>query len=333
MTAQPTEVHGAELLDRSRAQLRALRASICSAYVGQDAVVDRVLVALLAGGHVLLEGTPGLGKTLLVRLLAQAVDLSFSRIQFTPDLMPTDITGGPTLVRGADGAHEVAFRPGPVFANLVLADEINRGTPKTQSALLEAMQERSVTAAGVRRTLDAPFCVFATQNPIEMEGTYPLPEAQLDRFLFKIVVGFPSPDVLVRIGLHTVPGQAAEVPRVLDGPGLLQLQELARGVVVEPALAEQAARLVRATHPGGPDTPDAVQTYVRHGASPRAMQALIAASRAHALLQGRPWASAADLGAIALDVLRHRLFLRFEASLDEIEAAELARAACAAAGL
>jgi MoxR-like ATPase len=310
-------------LRAARQDLQRLEDAIRTVYIGQHDLVQGVLTALLAGGNVLLEGSPGLGKTLLVRVLSEALALDARRIQFTPDLMPADITGGTTLVREEGGGTRLAFRPGPVFANIVLADEINRGTPKTQSALLEAMQERSVTVGGERRVLDAPFFVIATQNPIEHEGTYPLPEAQLDRFLFKLLVPFPGRAELVRIGLETTRGATPEVQPVLDREGVLRLQALCRDIVVGDEVAELAARLVLATHPDQPDSPADVRRFVRYGASPRAMQALLQAGRARALLAGRPWVSPDDLGAVAAPVLRHRVHLGLEAELEGVGAEAL----------
>lgn len=320
-------------LSRVAEQLGRLEQELRKQYVGQDALVRSALVGLIAGGNILIEGTPGLGKTLLVRLLSQALRLKFNRIQFTPDLMPADITGGQTLLRTSDGAVELRFRPGPLFANIVLADEINRGTPKTQSALLEAMAEQSVTVGGERRPLPPPFFVIATQNPIEMEGTYPLPEAQLDRFLFKLHVRYPSLDELTRIGIQTTSGSAQALEPIMDGPGLLALQTRAEGVVVEPTLARRAATMVLATHPGHPDSPPLIQKYVRYGASPRAMQALLRAGRAEALMSGRANLSDQDLRAVALPVLRHRIFTRFEAEMEGITADQLVSDALKAAGL
>jgi MoxR-like ATPase len=318
---------------RIATQLRRLEQELRKVYVGQDVLVRAALVGLVAGGNLLIEGTPGLGKTLLVRLLSQALQLNFSRIQFTPDLMPADITGGQTLLRTGDGAVELRFRPGPIFANIVLADEINRGTPKTQSALLEAMAEQSVTIAGKRRPLPPPFFVIATQNPIEMEGTYPLPEAQLDRFLFKLHVTFPSLDELTRIGLETTSGPAPALEPVLDGPGLIAAQRRAEQIIVDPALARRAAELVMATHPDRPDSPAIVKKYVRFGASPRAMQAMLRAGRAEALLSGRANLSEQDLRAVALPVLRHRIFRRFEAEMEGVSTDELVAAALKSARL
>lgn len=310
-------------LAAARQDLQRLEDAIRTVYIGQHALVKDVLTAMLAGGNVLLEGSPGLGKTLLVRVLSQALALEARRIQFTPDLMPADITGGTTLIRDEQGGTRLAFRPGPVFANIVLADEINRGTPKTQSALLEAMQERSVTVGGERRVLDAPFFVIATQNPIEHEGTYPLPEAQLDRFLLKLLVPFPSRDELMRIGLETTRGDAAEVQPVLDRAGVLRLQALCRDIVVGEELAAQAAGLVLATHPDREESPPNIRRFVRYGASPRAMQALLQAGRARALLSGRAWVSPDDLRAVAAPVLRHRVHLGLEAELEGIRTESL----------
>lgn len=287
--------------------------------IGQDELVRFVLLGLLAGGHVLLEGTPGLGKTLIVKALSQALHLRFSRIQFTPDLMPADITGATVMVRDEAGRADLRFRPGPVFSNIVLADEINRGTPKTQSAMLEAMAERSVTVAGEQRPLEAPFFVIGTQNPIEMEGTYPLPEAQLDRFLFKLVVPYPSLAVLQRIGMETTGTATPTLSAVLDRDGVLDLQALTRGIVVSEAMGNLAARLTLATHPESPTCPASVRRFLRYGASPRATQALLLAGRAHALLEGRAFVGPGDLHAVARPVLRHRVFLGLEAELEGVK--------------
>ncbi len=328
MTTEPTEAQApdATRIEQASWALARLRAEIKKVFIGQDELTTNVIIGLLARGNVLIEGQPGLGKTLLVRVLAEALDLQFSRIQFTPDLMPADITGTQALVRDDDGATRLEFRAGPIFANLVLADEINRATPKTQSALLEAMQEHSVTVAGKRRQLDEPFCVIATQNPIEMEGTYPLPEAQLDRFLLKVGVGFPTMDVLRDIGVQTTGRSEATVDRVVDRDTLVGLQDLVREIVLAPHIADLAARLTVATHPELPASPELVRRFVRYGASPRAMQALILAGRAHALLQGRAWVGADDLAAVAHPVLRHRMILSFDAELENITADALVQA-------
>jgi len=295
-----------------------LKAEIETRLFGQSALVLQAIIGLLARGNVLIEGQPGLGKTLLVRVLSEALDLQFSRIQFTPDLMPADITGSQTLVHDEHGAARLEFRPGPVFANIVLADEINRATPKTQSALLEAMQEQSVTVGGGRRELPDPFMVIATQNPIEMEGTYPLPEAQLDRFLLKLEVAFPNFETLRDIGLHTTGKSEATTNQVMDRPTLIDLQMLVRDITVAPHVAEYAAKMVMGTHPDGPETPEPIRRYVRYGASPRAMQSLILAGRAYALLCGRAWVGEDDLRQVAHPVLRHRMIPSFDAKLENV---------------
>jgi MoxR-like ATPase len=300
------------------AGLRAVLAEAATVVLGQESLCREVVLGLFAGGNVLIEGAPGLGKTLLVRTLADIVDVTASRIQFTPDLMPADITGTQVLMRDAEGRSTLEFRPGPLFANLVLADEINRATPKTQSALLEAMQEHSVTVAGGRHILEEPFCVIATQNNIEMEGTYPLPEAQLDRFLLKVIVGSPTLEVLRAIGVSTTGDKTAKARRVMDKPTLRGIQRLVRQVVVAPHVADAAAKLTMATHPGQPGSPEKVTRYVRFGASPRAMQALLLAGRANALIAGRAWVGVEDLVAVAAPVFRHRMILGFDATLDGI---------------
>ena len=291
--------------------------------VGQQALVRAVVVCLLAEGHALLEGVPGLGKTMLLKTLSDAVDLPFSRIQFTPDLMPADIVGTQVLEQQPDGNRDFKFRPGPVFASLVLADEINRATPKTQSALLEAMQERRVTVAGSTRDLPRPFLVMATQNPLEMEGTYPLPEAQLDRFLLKVHVPFPSADDLVEVIGRTTGTEVATVKPVADVPTLQAMGELTRAVPVPSHLVRHAVDLVVATHPDSDTAPESVKRYVRFGASPRGAQALILAAKVMALLDGRPSVSTDDLRGVAHGALRHRLVLGYEAVADGVTADNL----------
>ncbi len=293
-----------------------------SIVVGQERVIRELLLALFAGGHVLLEGVPGLGKTLLVRTLADALTLKFARIQFTPDLMPADIVGT-TMVSdqaeaGAGSKRIFSFQPGPIFANIVLADEINRATPKTQSALLEGMQERTVSVGDRTRPLPQPFFVLATQNPLEMEGTYPLPEAQLDRFLLKIMVNFPKAADLLRIIDTTVSMQAVRAQAIASGEELLQLTETARAVPVATHIKEFAVRILLATHPDQEDAPERVRQYVRYGASPRGLQALITTSKVRALLEGRFNVSIEDLRAVAYPVLRHRLVLNFDGMADNI---------------
>jgi MoxR-like ATPase len=286
--------------------------------VGQRNLIRQTLITLLAGGNALLEGVPGLGKTMLVRSVAQAVDCHFSRIQFTPDLMPADIVGTNIIVEGEDGRRHFQFEAGPIFANLVLADEINRATPKTQSAMLEAMQEHSVTVAKETRPLPVPFFVLATQNPLEMEGTYPLPEAQLDRFFFKLDVAYPSVEELVTIADRTT-GTSVPQPRpVADGERIGAMQRLARGVPIARTVTETAARLVRATNPADAAAPPLVRRYVTVGSSPRGMQALILAGKINALLDGRYNVAVDDLSAAAHPALRHRLILNFEAQADGI---------------
>jgi MoxR-like ATPase len=299
-------------LARFRQAIRDLEGEIRRVVVGQEQVVHEILVCLLAGGHALLEGAPGLGKTLLVRTLARSLRLVFSRIQFTPDLMPADVTGTNVIVEDAGGRKRFEFQPGPIFGNIVLADEINRATPKTQSALLEAMQECAVTVAGTRHPIEPPFFVLATENPIEMEGTYPLPEAQLDRFLFKILVPDPDEATLVRIVEATTGAAAAEPRPVLDGPGLLAILDFVRRVSVAEPLVRYAARFVRATQPESGEASPAARKHLRYGAGVRGAQALVLAAKAEALLKGRVHVAFEDLRAVAKPALRHRLILNFE---------------------
>ena len=287
-----------------------LEAAVQTIIIGQAAVVRETVIALLAGGHVLLEGVPGLGKTLLVRTLAAALDLSFSRVQFTPDLMPADITGTTILREDEHGGRSFAFQPGPLFAHLVLADEINRATPKTQSALLEAMQEHTVTVGNDTHRLPSPFFVLATQNPLEMEGTYPLPEAQLDRFLLKILVPFPRGDVLLSVLQNTLQPPSS-VSAILDGRQLDEMIQVARAVPVATPVGRYAVSVIEATHPEWSPV-DRVRRYVRAGASPRGLQALVLCAQVRALLEGRFNVSIADLQALAKPALRHRILLNFE---------------------
>ncbi|MGH2354437.1 MAG: AAA family ATPase [Chloroflexota bacterium] len=289
--------------------------------VGQDEVLRGVLICLLAGNsHVLLEGVPGLGKTRLVRALAETLDLDYARVQFTPDLMPADITGTNIISEDAAGERRFRFESGPVFTNLLLADEINRATPKTQAALLEAMAETQVTVANTQHRLPAPFMVLATQNPIEMEGTYPLPEAQLDRFLFKINVTYPSGNELVAILDRTTSDRMPDVNRVAGTEDIRRMQALARQVPIAQHVTEYAARLVMATRPDDRDAPRATRDFVRFGASPRGGQALVLASKVSALLDGRYNVSYEDIRRVAHPALRHRLILNFEADAEGVSA-------------
>jgi MoxR-like ATPase len=294
-----------------------LEAAVQTVVIGQADVVRETVIALLAGGHVLLEGVPGLGKTLLVRTLAAALDLSFSRVQFTPDLMPADITGTTILREDQHGGRSFAFQAGPLFANLVLADEVNRATPKTQSALLEAMQEHTVTVGNDTHQLPLPFFVLATQNPLEMEGTYPLPEAQLDRFLLKILVPFPRGDVLLSIVQKTlvpVPNPSA----TLDGSRLGAMIQTARAVPIATPIARYAVALIEATHPEWSEI-EAIRRYVRAGASPRGLQALVTCAQVRALLEGRYNVAVADIQALARPALRHRILLNFDGQAEGLK--------------
>jgi MoxR-like ATPase len=300
-----------------RATFASLRAEIGRVLVGQDDVVEEVLISLFSGGHVLLEGVPGLGKTLLVQTLGDTLTLDFTRIQFTPDLMPADITGTSIVTEDpATGQRAIIFRRGPIFSQLVLADEINRASPKSQSALLEAMQERSVSAGGETHQLDRPFFVMATQNPIEQEGTYPLPEAQLDRFLLKVLVPYARRDELNEILRRTTADVSVKVSPVLDGTTILAAQSLARRIVVAPLVKDYIVRLVLATHPDGPYQPESLRRVIAVGASPRAAQSLVLTAKVLAMIDGRYHASISDVIRMAAPVLRHRLVRTFEAETD-----------------
>jgi MoxR-like ATPase len=301
-----------------RDRYAALRQEIGKVIVGHNSIVEGTLTALLAGGHVLLEGVPGLGKTLLVRTLSEVLDLSFNRIQFTPDLMPADILGTNLVMETPGGRREFQFQHGPIFAHLILADEINRATPKTQSAMLEAMQEKNVTAGGEIRRLPEPFFVLATQNPIDQEGTYPLPEAQLDRFFFKLLVTYPSADELTEVLNRTTEGGRVPVNKVLSKEQMMELQALVRQVPVASHVKDYAVRLVLATHPKTDTAAPIANQYLRFGSSPRGGQALILAAKVRALTQGRFNVSFEDIEAVTAPALRHRLILNFEAEAEGI---------------
>ncbi len=293
--------------------------------VGQDEVVEEVLISVLAGGHALLEGVPGLGKTMLVRTLADSLDLSFSRIQFTPDLMPADITGTNILIETETRERRFSFQRGPIFANLVLADEINRATPKTQSALLESMQDRTCTVANVVHKMAEPFFVLATQNPVEMEGTYPLPEAQLDRFFFKVLVRFPNEDELTEILRRTTSAMESSAENVASGEAILQMGQLAREVPISSGVSDYVVRLVMASHPDNPRATTTVRRYVRYGVSPRGAQAIVLGAKIRALIQGRLNVAYDDIRAVALPALRHRIILNFEAESNDVRSDDVLR--------
>jgi MoxR-like ATPase len=307
-----------EQIQSFRQSYTALRNEVGKVIVGHDAIVDGTLISLLAGGHVLLEGVPGLGKTLLVRTLSEVLDISFNRIQFTPDLMPADILGTNLVMETSAGRREFQFQKGPIFAHLILADEINRATPKTQSAMLEAMQEKSVTAGGEIRKLAEPFFVLATQNPIDQEGTYPLPEAQLDRFFFKLLVTYPSAAELTEVLTRTTEGKHEQLNRVLARETLLELQTLVRQVPVASHVKDYAVRLIMATHPKTDTAAPISNQYLRFGSSPRGAQTLLLAGKVRALTQGRFNVSFDDIQTMAHAALRHRLILNFEAEAEGI---------------
>ncbi len=305
-------------VQEARALAAAVIEEVCTVIVGQRAAIRDTVVCLIAGGNVLIEGVPGLGKTELVRALGQALDLRFSRIQFTPDLMPADITGTTVVMDAADGQRAFRFEPGPIFANLVLADEINRATPKTQAALLEAMQERQVTVARTVHRLDPPFFVMATQNPIEMEGTYPLPEAQVDRFMFKLTVDYPSAEELTEILERTTGAAETGAGRAASGADLVRMGALARRVGIAAHVARYVVDLVGATHPANPNAHEMSRQYVRYGCSPRAAQAMVRAAKVYALLDGRYHVGFDDIRAAARPAMRHRILLNFEAEADGV---------------
>ena len=316
---QPDAGAAREAARRFQSVHKKIRDEVGRMMVGQDDVVDGVLAAMFAGGHVLLEGVPGLGKTMLVRCLGESVDLAFSRIQFTPDMMPADIQGAQVLVETEGGGHELEFRQGPLVANLVLADEINRATPKTQSALLEAMQEKQITVGKRTIKLDEPYCVMATQNPVEQEGTYPLPEAQLDRFLMKLVIGYPKEQDYAAILDRTTGAEDVAIRAVSSGAEVNELRQVVREVPVPVHAREHAVRLVMATQPGSSYAPPEVGEYVSLGASPRGAQALLLVGKVKALLDGRYAVSTEDLDAAAPAVLRHRVMLNFHAVSDGVD--------------
>ncbi len=309
-------MEGLAAIETASARLGRIRSEIHKVIVGQQEVIDGVLVCLLAGGHVLLEGVPGLGKTTLLRTLARALHLRYSRIQFTPDLMPADIVGSMMMETDERGAKALRFQPGPIFSNLVLADEINRATPKTQSALLEAMQERTVTSGTTTHELEVPFLVMATQNPIEMEGTYPLPEAQLDRFLMKIVVRYPDRAELNTIVERTIQKEEPPVEPVADRGQILEVRSVCRDVLVAQHVQDFAVDLVLATQPDNPQAHELAKKYIRYGSSPRGAQALVECGRVLALMRGRVHLAVDDIQSIAAAVLRHRIILNFDAHAD-----------------
>ncbi len=305
--------------DEFRETFKKIQEEVSKRIVGQKEIIEGVLICLMTGGHALLEGVPGLGKTLLISTLHDVLDLEEQRIQFTPDLMPADIVGTTIVAEDDVGRKSFEFQPGPIFANLVLADEINRATPKTQSALLQAMQEKSVTVAGVHHNLDLPFFVMATQNPLEMEGTYPLPEAQLDRFFFKLKVEFPSIEELDVVMERTTKREMPSVEKVCEGTVINELEQIVRDILIAEDVRKYALRLVMGTHPETEDAPEMTKKYVRYGSSPRGAQALILASKVKAILDGRYNVAREDIQSVALASLRHRLILSFEGEAEGID--------------
>ena len=316
MSTETATPQVAQQAEHFRTAFKQIQDELGKVIVGHKEIVDGVLTTVFAGGNCLLEGAPGLGKTLLVRSLSQALELRFSRIQFTPDLMPSDIIGTTIVTESEKGAREMKFQPGPIFSQIVLADEINRATPKTQSALLEAMQEHSVTVGRTIYKLEEPFFVLATQNPIEQEGTYPLPEAQLDRFFFKLNVGYSNRAELGEVLTRTTQAAAPEVQKVVDGPTIMALRKFVRQALIAPPVQDFAVRLVLSTVPGGEFAVEATNKYVRFGSSPRGAQAIVLAAKIRGLLDGRYHASFEDVSAVAKAALRHRIILNFEAEAE-----------------
>jgi MoxR-like ATPase len=306
-----------------RSTVRRIEEEVSRVIVGQSEVLRDVLICIIGGGHALLEGVPGLGKTMLVRTLADTLELNFGRIQFTPDLMPADITGTNILVEDQEGRRRFAFQQGPIFSNLVLADEINRATPKTQAALLEAMQDKTCTVSNVVHPLAQPFFVLATQNPLEMEGTYPLPEAQLDRFFFKLLIPYPSAEDLTEILRRTTTGLSAAAQNAADGPTMLAMGRLARQVPIASHVSDYVVRLTLATHPANAESVPVIKRYVRYGASPRGAQSIVLGAKIRALMEGRLNVSFEDIRAVTLPALRHRVMLNFDAESSGMTTDEL----------